>query len=253
MKEKIRFRDIFKISLFKISKYKELTKLSILRVITYLLLISTIVGAAVGLNKTMLYSKVQKEIVDSLDKEEYAFEMREGNLDFKNSPVKVEEGQFILYIDTKKGLDDIEALRSKLIHKDFAVAILKDGIAANINGEKISNTYKEMYIQNLNNEGLIESFKFANVFKYSIMIVYILKVFFDMIINAIFLSFAVFITARVQRVSLKYDDIYKLSICSMTLPVIFELVYPLGSLSVFVGGIYLFLAINKIKKEEYLS
>jgi Protein of unknown function (DUF1189) len=253
MKEKISFRDIFKISLFKISRYKELTKLGIFRIIAYLLLLSSIAGVAIGLNKTIAYSKAQNEILDLLGNEEYAFEMRESILDFKNSPMKVEEGQFIFYIDTTKGLGDIESLRSKLIHKSFSVAILKDGIAANINGEKINNTYKEMYIQNLNNEELIESFNFVNVFKYGIIIFYVLKIFFDAVINAIFISFAVFITTRFQRVNLKYDDIYKLSICSMTLPVIFELVYPLGSISVFVGGIYLFLAINKIKREDYLS
>ena len=48
--------------------------------------------------------------------------------------------------------------------------------------------------------------------------------------------------------NLSYDDIFKLSICSMTLPMIIIIGNISGYIGMFIGGMYLFLAVNNIKK-----
>ena len=76
-------------------------------------------------------------------------------------------------------------------------------------------------------------------------------IFVSIIIDAILLSFLGFILSKAQRMNLSYDDIFKLSICSMTLPMIIIIGNISGYIGMFIGGMYLFLAVNNIKKDIY--
>jgi len=251
MKEKIRFIDMFKISLFKPSKYKRLLNLSIGRIILYLFILSIIVGGIGGITQTVIFSQGQKELVNLLENEEYSFEIKDGILNFKNSPVKIDKDQYIFYIDTSKGLEDVESLRSILIHKNYSIAILKDGISADLNGEKINFNYKDGGLESLTNDELIELINFVNIFIYIGIFIYMIVIFVSIIIDAILLSFLGFILSKAQRMNLSYDDIFKLSICSMTLPMIIIIGNISGYIGMFIGGMYLFLAVNNIKKDIY--
>lgn len=252
MKEKIRFIDMFKISLFSPSNYKKLLKLGIGRIVLYLFILSIIVGVPNSISQAMIFSKEQRVLVNSLENEEYSFEIKEGILNYKSSPTKIDMGQYIFYIDANKELKDIESLRNILIHKDYSVAILKDGIAADFNGEKMKITYTDNGLVALNNKELIEVVKFMNIIIYIGIFIYIIAIFIGAIIDAILLSFLAFIIIRAQRIKLTYDSILKLSICSMTLPIIITIVSISGSIGMFIGGAYLFLAINNIKRDIYI-
>ncbi|MBU5455510.1 DUF1189 family protein [Caproiciproducens sp. MSJ-32] len=256
MKEKIRFIDIFKISLFSPSKYKELIKLGIGRIILYIFIISMIVGTISGINQALIFSKDQKELVSLLEKEEYSFEITEGILYFKNSPRKIDMGQYILYIDTSKELKDLDSLRNILIHKDYSIAILKDGIGVNFNGTKTNLNYKESGFLSLTNKELIKFVEFMNILVYIGIFIYIIAIFIGTIIDAVLLSFLAFILLKAQRINLTFDNVFKLSICSMTLstiilPAIITLVNLSSSVGMYIGGFYLFLAIRNIKRSHY--
>ena len=102
--------------------------------------------------------------------------------------MKIDKDQYIFYIDTSKGLEDVESLRSILIHKNYSIAILKDGISADLNGEKINFNYKDGGLESLTNDELIELINFVNIFIYIGIFIYMIVIFVSIIIDAILLS-----------------------------------------------------------------
>ena len=92
----------------------------------YVLLLSVIIGLVQGVMGAVLISGIEKTTKMILEEDEVQFEMKDGVLDFKNSPLKEEEVQALLYIDTNKDIDDLDSLRSITVHKDTVTVLLRD-------------------------------------------------------------------------------------------------------------------------------
>ena len=107
-------------------KYVYLNKEKLSKGFLYILLLSVIIGLVQGIMGAVLISGLEKTTKMILEEDEVQFEMKDGILDFKNSPLKEEEGQALLYIDTNKDIDDLDSLRSITVHKDTVTVLLKD-------------------------------------------------------------------------------------------------------------------------------
>lgn len=252
MKENnINFINKFKISLYNIKKYNDLIILRFSHAIIYSIILSLIAGSILGCINFSNISKFQKLVKTTMENEKYEFELHDGILDFKNSPIKSESGKFMILVDTNIGLEDVDTIRNIIVHKDMAMVILKDGIYTNTGGQKAEYKYSDMslLVDNINNESLIKSLDYMWIFKYIIFIASIIWTYVSYIFNSLILSLVGLLLSKINNINLKYIDVLKLCIYSMTLPIIIRIFYPLGSLSILIAGVYLILWMNRIRRE----
>ena len=187
---------------------------------------------------------MQNSIKQVMASDEFKFEMKDGILDFKNSPIKREVGRFLVLINTDISLDEVETIRNIVIHKDISISILKDGISYRDNDGVGSLKYSDIPIlfDNMNNETILRAASIMGILKYSIFI-------FTLLYTYLMLSLVGLVLSKMNNINLNYGDVFKLCIYAMTLPTLINLIYPLGSVSILISGIYLILAMNKIRNE----
>lgn len=251
MKENIGFLDKVKISIYNIGRYKDLLKLNVFHALVYSILLSLIVGSISGMMKFASITTVQNSMKQIMTSDEFQFEIKDGILDFKNSPIKREAGKFLVLIDTDKSLEEVEKLRKVVVHKDVSVSILMDGISYRAYGEEFSFKYSDFPIlfNNINNETILKSVNIMGVLKYFIFVFIILYTYIVLLFNSLILSLVGLILSKVNNININYGDIFKICIYSMTLPTLISLIYPIGSLSILISGGYLILAMNKMRKD----
>ena len=126
-------------------KYVYLNKEKLSKAFLYVLLLSVIIGLVQGVMGAVLISGIEKTTKMILEEDEVQFEMKDGVLDFKNSPLKEEEGQALLYIDTNKDIDDLDSLRSITVHKDTVTVLLRDGFMVKSGSESVTQKYSKLH------------------------------------------------------------------------------------------------------------
>lgn len=91
MSNKVKMRNKF---IFSINpkKYVYLYKEKISKAFLYIIVLSIIIGLIQGAMSTMVISGLEKTTEMILKQDEVQFEMKDGILDFKASPIKDEEG-----------------------------------------------------------------------------------------------------------------------------------------------------------------
>ena len=250
MEENINFINKIKISVLNIGRYKELLRLSFSKALIYSILLSILVGVVTGIAQFTAINLVQKASRTALTDDKFSFEMKDGILNFNESPIIKEKGKLILLIDTNKSLEDEESVRKIIIHKDISTVIFKDGISIRNNDQKVTYNYKELPLpQNFDNELIIKALDAMKPLKYIVFIVNIFLVYLTFLFYAFIISLGGSIINKTQGINLSYGDIFKLSLYAMTLPTLIKLIYPIGPLSILVSGFYLMIAISKIKLE----
>ncbi|MCR1952941.1 MULTISPECIES: DUF1189 family protein [unclassified Clostridium] len=249
MKDNIGFINKVKISIFKVGKYKELLRLRFSHAIIYSILLSVLVGGISGIMNFVSVTTIQNSIEQMMTSDEFEFEMKDGILDFKNSPIKREKGKFLVLINTNISLEEIETIRKIVIHKDVSVSILKDGISYRAYDEVLSFKYRDipLFSNNMDNETILMATSIMGILKYGIFIFSLLYTYVVLLFNSFILSLVGVILSKMNNININYGDVFKLCIYAMTLPTLINLVYPLGSFSILISGIYLILAMNKIR------
>lgn len=248
-KNKMGFIKKVKISLFDIRGYNDLLRLSLSHAIAYSLALSIIVGSIVATISLKYINKVESSIRDIVSSEGYEFEMSNGILDFKDSPIKKDYGSFLVLIDTNISLDQVDTVRNILVHKDSSLAILKDGVYVNIDGEKLEYKYFEN-LYKIDNATFLKALDFVGIVKYIIVLTTILVTFLGLLINSLILSLlGVFLNKSMNK-NMSYSNILKLSIYSMTLATLIKIIYPLGAFSMVISATYFLIFINKFESIE---
>ncbi|MDZ4907147.1 DUF1189 family protein, partial [Clostridium perfringens] len=152
-------------------KYKELLRLSFSKALIYSILLSILVGVVTGIAQFAAINLVQKASRNALTDDKFSFEMKDGVLNFNESPIIKEKGKLILLIDTNKSLEDEESVRKIVIHKDISTVIFKDGISVRNNYQKVTYKYKELPLpQNFDNELIIKAIDAMKPLKYIVFI-----------------------------------------------------------------------------------
>ncbi len=247
MEDKLKMRNRF---IFSINpkKYTYLYKEKISKAFLYVLLISLIIGVIQGAMSAIVISGLEKTTKMILSQDEVQFEMKDGLLDFKESPIKEEEGQALLYIDTNKGIDDLESLRSITVHKDMVTVLLKDGFMIKGGSENITYKYSDLGLDkmNFNNDFVISVLEKVGVIKYIAIPIMIIASFVQLIIYSLLISLVGLLSNLITNRKIEYGKLFNLSLYAVTLPAIINLIYPIGGYSVLVGGIILMFGLNYI-------
>ena len=250
MDNKISFFRKFLYS-FNPKKYIFLIKESLGKSFIYVAIISIILGFIQGVINIKLFDYIEKSVVDILNNAKYRFEIKEGNLQFYNSPYKYDEGQLIVYIDSNKKIGNIRELDNITIHKDNAIILLQDGLCIRNNDYEIEFTYNDLLLNStLNNKKIVNSIESYNNIKYMIIPIVILFNIIQFIICSLLISLIGVLFNIFSLDNFKYSNIYKLSIYASTLPIIIMMFISIGSISIIIGGVILTLGLTTIKGYE---
>lgn len=247
MNEKIKMRNKF---IFSINpkKYVYLYKDKLSKAFLYVLVLSLIIGVIQGVMSTVIISGLEKATEMILKQEEVQFEMKNGLLSFKSSPIKEEEGQVLLYIDTNKSLDELESLRSITVHKEMVTVLLKDGFMIKGGSENIIGKYSELGLDKIDfdNNFVISLLEKFDVIKYIIIPIIIIFNFVQLIIQALLISLVGLLSSLLGNKKVSYNELLKLSLYAVTLPAIINLIYPIGGYFILIGGIILMFGLTYI-------
>lgn len=250
MNEKISFINKVRISITSIRGYKELIKEKLSKAIIYSILLSLIVGVIQGIVSFVTISSIQKTMEKVISSDEFKFTLKDGILNFENSPIKSEEGRNIVYIDTNISLDNVDSIRNIVVHKDVSIAILKDGISYRINGEEYNYKFSEVpLVGTIDNEMLLKSLNLIGIIKYIAFISAIIITYIYFMINAFLLSIVGMLLNKINKLGLSYEILFKTSVYATTLPTILALILPIGSFGFLISGMYLIFVVNYLRSE----
>lgn len=248
-KDKIGFFEKLRISIFNINRYNELLKLRFSHAIVYSLVLSLITGSILGGMTINFMNKVEHSVRGMVLSEDFKFEMNNGILDFKNSPIKKDYGKFLILLDTNISLDEVDNVKNILVHKDSSLALLKDGVYLNIGGQKFEYNYGNN-LERIDNEVILNSLGAMNIFKVIMFLAALLGTTLQLIFNSLILSILGLILNQITNKKMRYSNILKLSIYSMTLPVLISIVYPIGILGIVIASVYYLIFMSKFKIED---
>lgn len=218
------------------------------KAILYLLLISIFIGFIQSIEAIVAFSSVEKITINALKEDNAKFEMVNGILDFNASSLKVEDGPYLLLIDTNRELKDIDLLRSVTVHKNEGIVLLKDGFMLKRESGERTLKYSdlgldELYINNNSLINIIDKFKFIKF----ILIPIIIILEFIMILMYVFLiSIVGGLNTIFSRRKVSYTNILKLSSYSVTLPLLLNIIFPIQRYIVLIGGFIIIFALNYI-------
>lgn len=247
MDDKIKMRNKF---IFSINpkNYVYLYKEKLSKAFLYVLVLALIIGVIQGAMSALVISGLEKTTKMILNQDEVQFKMKDGILHFKTSPIKEEEGQTLLYIDTNKGIEELESLRSITVHKDMVTVLLKDGFMIKGGSEDITYKYSDLGLDKVDfdNSFIIAVLEKVNVVKYIAIPIMIISNFVQLIIYALLISLVGLLSNIIGNRKIEYGKLFNLSLYAVTLPAIINLVYPIGGYSVLVGGIILIFGLSYI-------
>lgn len=235
-------------------KYVYLNKEKLSKAFLYVLLLSVIIGLVQGVMGAVLISGIEKTTKMILEEDEVQFEMKDGVLDFKNSPLKEEEGQALLYIDTNKDIDDLDSLRSITVHKDTVTVLLRDGFMVKSGSESVTQKYSDLGLDliNFNNDFVISIIEKLDIVKYIIISIMIVVNFVQLLMYALFISLMGILSNLISNRKMYYNRVFNLALYSVTLPTIINLIFPIGVYSILIGGIILMFGLSFIN-DNYLK
>lgn len=235
-------------------KYVYLNKEKLSKAFLYVLLLSVIIGLVQGVMGAVLISGIEKTTKMILEEDEVQFEMKDGVLDFKNSPLKEEEGQALLYIDTNKDIDDLDSLRSITVHKDTVTVLLRDGFMVKSGSESVTQKYSDLGLDliNFNNDFVISIIEKLDIVKYIIIPIMIVVNFVQLLMYALFISLMGILSNLISNRKMYYNRVFNLALYSVTLPTIINLILPIGVYSILIGGIILMFGLSFIN-DNYLK
>lgn len=235
-------------------KYVYLNKEKFSKAFLYVLLLSVIIGIVQGVMGAVLISGIEKTTKMILEEDEVQFEMKDGVLDFKNSPLKEEEGQALLYIDTNKDIDDLDSLRSITVHKDTVTVLLRDGFMVKSGSESVTQKYSDLGLDliNFNNDFVISIIEKLDIVKYIIIPIMIVVNFVQLLMYALFISLMGILSNLISNRKMYYNRVFNLALYSVTLPTIINLIFPIGVYSILIGGIILMFGLSFIN-DNYLK
>lgn len=248
MKKKLNFIERFKISIFKPRRYNEIVSEGISKAIAHSLIVSLVIGAIIGGILFSILADKEQDIYNIVSNNNYEFSINNGVFDFNESPIKFDEGKSVIYINSDISIKDIDTIKNIVIHKDYSIAVLRDGISVRYLGDEYTTNYNSI-INNLslNNETLLKGLSLFKFVKYFVFITAIISIYFMFMIDSLILSLIGLIVSKINNINIRYKDLLKVSIYATTLPIIINIFIPLGGLGIFISGIYLIIFINSLR------
>ena len=232
------------------------------RAVFYILILCLIIGGAKGIADVVNINLSANETIEKLKEDKYQFKIKDGVMDIKTSPVKIDDNNTLVYIDKDTTLAEADNLRSMTINSDVYILILKDGVIVNSTEysglPEMKTPYKEigMNEEEINNEFVINAINSFKILIYFIvMVVSIVQAFITYLITTLFISVFSMISNRLLKLNLKLGELFSLVAYVGTLPniliTIIGIIIPtvLFSTAGIVGTVvYTGLILNNMKK-----
>ena len=214
--------------------------------ILHILILATMIGSFQGILLVTEISNLQSGIENNFSKEEFQFTLKDGILDFKASPYKVEQGQTLVLLDTSKEVKDLDTVRNVTVHKDLSTIIFKDGIVIKAGATEVEYLFKDIIIgtTEINNDSIIESMKILSVVKFILIPVMIISQFVQILIYSLIISTIGFINVKLSRQRVPYSIIIKISMYAITLPTILSMFINILDFQILIGGLMLVFGLN---------
>jgi hypothetical protein len=239
-------------SIGKVNEYHKLKNKPMWKVVVYLLLISLLFGLVFSSSFQNRYSKILLIVAENYDTKVPEFRI-------ENSQLKTIDDQKVL-IEKDKGaiiFDTVEGASENSLEKyDYGVLILKDKFIIKTSKHSImTKSWNQFNFEGYDKPTVREMIGSFPMIMLMLTILTVVGLFFIGIINSLFISLALLLAKKLWNVDSTYLQIFKMSIYSMTLPMIL-----IAVLSVLVGDrialtkyyylfyisvIYLFIALKR--------
>ncbi len=199
-----------------------------------------------------LIKTAENVLVEVMKQDKAEFELKDGILNFKMETFKEEQGQTLLLVDASKNISEIDSLKNITVHKADVTALLRDGIMVKNGGQEITATYKDLGLSSIiiDNNKVLKFIEDFNYFKFILIPIVIIAQFIVLLVYALVVSLIGLFANTVNKARLKYKDIFKLSLYSITIPYILSLILPIGGFIVLFSGFILSFGISYITMSE---
>ena len=234
----------FKNSIYNMKEFPNYIREGVGRAVLYALILSFIVGVIQGLTNSIYMKKTIDSSIEMLEEDKYKFKIENGILDLETSPLKIEDGNLLIYLDDNKELSQVDELRDITVHSDFYILVLKDGIVTSSSlvpdqvGEVAVSQAKYSVMEDgvtITNDNIVDILKVSSNFIYwIIVIVSVVETFLGLIMDSVIIALMLMLTNFMFGLRLRYSQLFSLVIYVATLPVILILI-----LNMFVPDVYL--------------
>lgn len=229
----------FKYSIYDMKRMAIYCKEGFGRALLYTLLLCVFLGLIKSIYSGIIINKDFNNINELLSQEKYNFEIRNGELDIKTSPIKEEKSGILIYVNDEVTLDKKSELNNIIVNSDFYIIVLKDGIEIGSNSDVYpampsTMSYSDFGLNNVSNKELIASLSFTRILLI-IMNTGITMVFTFMnyLFNAVIVALFSLLSAALLRIRIRYGQILSLVLYAATLPSILVLIFSFISPSVY--------------------
>lgn len=256
--KKDNFFSKLKNNIYNIKTFSEYVKEGLGKAILYALLLSLIIGGIQGIYMGFRAKNTIEKNISEFNNPKYDFTIKDGVLNMKNSPIKINENNGVFYLDSKKDLKDAESLKNIYVHENMYVLFLKDGIkvgqGANLNKEF---AYKDLFSGPINNKAIISDMKYLAIIIVPILIIVtIVQYFVSFLLNCLLVTAFSIIIGMIMGLRIRSKALYSLAIYAGTLPSILLLPFSIIRPGVyfdnaFIAGatIYVIFILRYIKKD----
>lgn len=196
------------------------------KALLYAAIFTIIIGGVKGAATTYEVNKSINQTIQTLKEDKYEFEIKNGILELKSSPVKFDDNNALLYLDKEKTLQDIDDLKSLTVNADVYVLMLKDGIYLNSNSQSVpagqSVKYSELPIEGdekIDNGYIIDMLNsLKSIIIFMIITISIISTFIWYVVMSALISVFSLLISRLLRLNLRFSQIFSLSMYTGTLP-----------------------------------
>lgn len=213
------FFSKLKNNIYNIEKFSEYVRDGLGKAILYALILSLIIGGIQGVYMGFRAKNNINEGIVELNEPKYDFSIKNGILEMKNSPVKFNQDNIVVYIDSNKDLNQAEGLKDAYVHGDMYILLLKDGIKVGSGGLNKDILYKDAFTGEYTNKTIVEQLKLASVVIVPITVGFtIFQYFTTYLLNCLIIAAFSIIIGMIMGLKMKASAMYSLSVYAATLP-----------------------------------
>jgi hypothetical protein len=203
-------------SITKVNEYHRLKNKPMWKTIVYLLLISLLFGLVFSSSFLNRYSRILLIIPESYDTKVPEFKIQNSQLKTVNDEkALIEKDKGAIIIDTSEGADE-----NSLGKYDYGALFLKDKFIIKVSKHNIMTKGYPSGFEDYNKAMVREMIGSIPIIMLLITVLTIAALLFISIMNSLFISIALLLAKRLWKIDVTFTQIFKMSIHSMTLPMV---------------------------------
>lgn len=252
-KTKINIFTRFYYSITSFAKYRMFLRQSTGNAVVYLLLLSILLALAVFIPAGIQYNKITEDIITNFDTVIPDFSLSNGRLQIRGEmPIIIDDGAYPIVIDTAPDAED-----RILDGYDIVMLITSDKIIQKNYVDKTVTSLSAFQGMELTRDNIAQTLPIMKPMGIIIFVLLGIGFVFGKFISALIISLVGLIINSAMKTNLSFRSIFKISIYSMTLPLLLCTVPGLLSIRIpflwlifyVIASVFVYGAINSIKNE----